>query len=267
LTPVLKMITMDAVKPGDVVLVYIDDSRKFVVKVTPGKILGTDKGFIKHEELVGRLLGESVVTSQGVKALVLRPLRHDYSSTVRRVTQIIYPKDASLMIYYSGVKPGSIVGEAGVGSGVLTLSLAETVGENGLVYGFDVNEKALENAREHLELHGLSSRVRLVKQDVREPLGVTGLDAFFLDMPDPWNALDSVYQAVKPAGAVLAYVPTVNQVEKTVLSMERHGGFADIHAYETLLREYSVEEGATRPHTLMVGHTGFIVFARKILTP
>lgn len=261
----LKMIEMSTVKPGDTVLVFIDESRKFVVKVSPGKILGTDKGFIRHDELVGKPYGGLVETSLGVKALLLHPLRLDYMSTVKRITQIIYPKDASLMIYYSGVKPGSTVGEAGVGTGVITLSLAELVGDQGVVYGFDINEKALENVRLHLELYGLDHRVRLARRDVREPVGVSGLDSFFLDIPDPWNALRSVYEALKPSGTLIAYVPTVNQVEKTILSLRSHGGFADIHAYEVMLREYSVEEGATRPQTLMVGHTGFIVFARKII--
>ncbi len=253
------------IREGDDVLVVIDDKRRFVAKARRGGVLGTDKGVVRLDDVVGKPYGSTVETSLGARALVFKPLPHDYALLASRVTQIIYPKDAGLMIYLSGVKPGSRIGEAGVGSGALTIALASIIGETGILYGFDISEKSLENTRINLEKTGLLNRVRLQKHDVREPVKLPhALNAFFLDIPDPWNAVNTIAELLEPGGTLLAYIPTVNQVEKTVITLREHGGFADIHTYETLLREYKVEKNAVRPFTRMIGHTGYIVFARKL---
>ncbi|MEM4557900.1 MAG: tRNA (adenine-N1)-methyltransferase [Desulfurococcaceae archaeon] len=258
---------MEITREGETVLVLIDSKRKFLTKLARGKILGTDKGYIHHDSMIGIPYGSTVKTSQGVTAYVLKPLRLDYySAGVTRVTQVIHPKDVALMIYLSGISPGSRVGEAGVGSGVLTLAIASVIGDKGKLYGFDISDKALECARLNLEKTGLADRVDLRKHDVRTDLAIEeALDAFFVDIPDPWNALRSISRVLKPSAPVLIYVPTVNQVEKTVLALRETGVFIDIHTYETLLREYRVEKDAVRPRSRMIGHTGYIVFARKSL--
>ncbi len=247
-------------------LVYIDDKRRFLVELREGGVLGTDKGFVRHRDIVGRRYGDRVPLSRGGYAYLLEPLPVDAVYSYRRVTQVIYPKDYSFMVILSGIGPGSRVAEAGVGSGVVTTILAWIVGGEGRVYGYDIRGDHLEAARANLERMGLLDRVVLEKRDIREGVPVEGLDAFFLDMPDPWRALDTVWVALRPSRPVLIYVPTVNQVEKTVVALREHGGFMDIHSYEILLREYIVEKGATRPASTMIGHTGYIVFARKILS-
>ncbi len=254
-------------KPGDKVLVYIDDKRRFIVELRKGSILGTDKGYIKHDDIIGREYGEVITTSRGVKAYILKPLIPDYLHAVRRVTQVIYPKDSSYMIYVSGIGPGSKVLEAGVGTGFLTISLANIVGNDGVVIGYDINPRHLEVARENLVKAGLIERVVLKVGDIRKNISETNLDAAFLDIPDPWNALKILYNALNPSAPLVVYVPTINQVEKTVLSMRKSTCFTMINAVELLLREYSVEENATRPKTLMIGHTGYIVYARKTSSP
>ena len=63
---------------------------------------------------------------------------------------------------------------------------------------------------------------------------------------------------------VVSFSPTVNQVEKTT---ETFGavGFANIQTLECFIREIRVDTGKTRPATIMVGHTGYMTFAQKIL--
>ena len=253
------------VKEGDHVFVVIDNKRRFLIKTSPKEILGTDKGFIKHDDLIGMSIGSYVRTSRGAKAYILEPLLQDFVRGYKRATQIIYPKDAGFLIYLSGIGPSSIVVEAGVGTGCLTTALAHFVGPKGKVYGYDIDEEHLSIARENLEKSGYLDRVILKNKDIREGIDEKNIDAVFLDLPDPWNVIDHAYDALKPSRTLLIYVPTINQVEKTVLAIKEHGGFIDIKSYEILLREYIVEKGAVRPHTLMVGHTGYIIFSRKVL--
>ena len=59
------------------------------------------------------------------------------------------------------VKDGSFVVDATCGNGGDTVFLAELVGENGLVFGFDIQEAAINNTRIRLENAELSERVRL----------------------------------------------------------------------------------------------------------
>ncbi|ACL11634.1 methyltransferase type 11 [Desulfurococcus amylolyticus 1221n] len=255
----------DIISENDDVLIVFDEKRRFIVKARKEGVLGTDKGVVRLSDLIGKPYGSIVKTSRGIEVLILKPLPFDYSLLVQRVTQVIYPKDAGLMIYLSGIKPGSKIGEAGVGSGALTVMLASIIGDSGLLYGFDISEKSLENTKTRLERVDLINRVRLLKHDIREPvsLGET-LDSFFLDIPDPWNAVNTVAGLIKTSGTLLVYVPTINQVEKTVLKLQESGCFTDIHSYEVLLREYKVDRDAVRPFTRMVGHTGYIIFARRI---
>ena len=41
-------------------------------------------------------------------------------------------------------------------------------------------------------------------------------------------------------------------------------GFSDIKILETLEREMEVRPQGTRPKTRMVGHSGYLIFARKL---
>ncbi|CAM3767921.1 class I SAM-dependent methyltransferase [Mesobacillus zeae] len=61
------------------------------------------------------------------------------------------------------VSPGDIVIDATVGNGHDTVFLADLVGENGKVFGFDIQEAALESCMEKLVKRGLEKRAALFK--------------------------------------------------------------------------------------------------------
>jgi len=60
------------------------------------------------------------------------------------------------------VKPGDKVVDATVGNGHDTLFLANLVGDTGKVYGFDIQEKAFEKAKNLLSEHNLADRVSFI---------------------------------------------------------------------------------------------------------
>ncbi len=256
----------DIIKEDDYVLIYIDERRVFISRVGRGKRFESDRGVLELEKLIGLPYGIKIELSTGVKALILKPLFYDFFIKYRRRTQVIYPKDLGFIVFLSGISNGSHVLEAGVGTGFLTTTLAHIVKPNGKVYAYEIRRDFYENALRNLRISGLLEYVELRLGSVKNAENeLSDLDAAFLDLADPWNFIDTVYKVVKPSAPTIFFVPTVNQVEKTVLALRRHGGFADIHAYEIMLREYQVKENATRPRPFMIGHTGYIVFARRVL--
>ncbi|RUM47001.1 MAG: protein methyltransferase [Hyperthermus sp.] len=245
------------------VLVVVDERRRFVFRVRRGGVLGSDKGVLRHDELVGVGYGSWVRLSSGVPALVLKPRLVDLAERAfRRRTQVIYPKDQGLILVMLDVRPGSRVLEIGVGSGFTTAVLAQAVGPEGRVYGYDVRGEMLAVAERNLRDAGLLDRVVLRLADARRGVEESMLDAALVDIPDPWLVLEALENALRPGAPAAFFLPTISQVEKLLRALEERGRWADTRVVEVLLREYEARPGALRPRTTMIAHTGYLVFSR-----
>ncbi len=256
----------EAVNEGDEVLVYIDSRRKWITKIVRGRVLGSDRGYIKHDEVIGKVFGSEVRLSMGFPAYILKPLLIDYlEKGFRRRTQVLYPKDIGLIVLLLGIGPGSRVLESGIGSGFMTAVLANIVRPEGRVYAYEIREDFAKLAKENLARLGLDRYVDIKVRDIRMGVDERDLDAAVLDLPNPWDVLDVVYRALKPSAPMVFFLPTMNQIEKLVSALREHGGFVDLRCFEVLLREIRLVPGAIRPETRMIGHTGYILFARKVL--
>lgn len=64
----------------------------------------------------------------------------------------------------SVLRPGDVAVDATAGNGHDTVRLARSVGRDGQVYGFDVQEEALRRTRERLEAEGMAERVTLFQR-------------------------------------------------------------------------------------------------------
>ena len=93
--------------------------------------LHTHHGVLRHTALIGQPDGSVVSNSGGHEYLALRPLLRDFVMSMPRGAAIVYPKDAAQIVAQADVFPGSLVVEAGVGSGALALSLLRAVGGDG----------------------------------------------------------------------------------------------------------------------------------------
>ncbi|MCK5301095.1 MAG: tRNA (adenine-N1)-methyltransferase, partial [Thermoplasmatales archaeon] len=60
------------------------------------------------------------------------------------------------------------------------------------------------------------------------------------------------------------YSPLISQVENTVKKLKKHN-FIEIKTIENIQRELIITDYGTRPSFDMLGHTGYLTFARKIL--
>ncbi|MFR3557952.1 MAG: tRNA (mnm(5)s(2)U34)-methyltransferase [Paraclostridium sordellii] len=70
--------------------------------------------------------------------------------------------DLNKVLLEDVIELGDIVIDATMGNGYDTKYLAEKVGENGLVYSFDVQEEAIKSTRKKLEKLQIIDRVKLI---------------------------------------------------------------------------------------------------------
>jgi tRNA (adenine57-N1/adenine58-N1)-methyltransferase len=90
------------------------------------------------------------------------------------------------------------------------------------------------------------------------------VDRVILDMLAPWECVERMARALAPGGILCAYVATTTQLGRTVETIRAHGGFTEPQPWETLVRDWHVEGLAVRPGHKMIGHTGFLVTARRM---
>ncbi|MEM2666226.1 MAG: tRNA (adenine-N1)-methyltransferase, partial [Candidatus Bathyarchaeia archaeon] len=190
---------------GDYVLLYLDQKRTYMVRVEAGKTFHTHKGFIRFDDVIGKVYGETVSSSLGVKFTLLKPLLRDYIMKSVRKTQITYPKDIALIIMFSGIGPGSRVVEAGTGTGALTTALAHYVRPNGKVYSYELREEFLKTAEKNLQRAKLADFVELKNKDIVIGIDEQGVDSVILDLATPWLVVPHAYASLKPCGTIVSF--------------------------------------------------------------
>ena len=62
-------------------------------------------------------------------------------------------------------------------------------------------------------------------------------------------------------GILLSFVPTIIQVQRLVLALEKDGRFQMIESLETMLRTWHVTERSVRPDHRMIANSGFLTTA------
>lgn len=250
------------IKSEDIVLLLSPDNKTFLVSIKEEKVFSSHLGIIDLGEAIGKNWGDRITSALGNDFFLLDPTVEDKLMKVRRLTQIVYPKDAAFMIFKTGIKSGSRVIETGIGSGALTIALANAVSPGGRIFTYEKREQFISNAKSNIEHAGLLDYVDFNCADARDGFNETEVDVVVIDLPSPWYGIPSAYKALKGGGRIASISPTYNQVERTSESLERNG-FVNIETLELILRYYQVKPGKTRPRDKMVGHTGFLTFARK----
>ncbi len=283
-------------------LVQLSDAkgRKHTVTLEPGKLFFTHKGAISHDDLLGRTEGITVTTDKGTPYLVLRPLLSDFTLSMPRGAQVVYPKDAAAIVGLADIFPGARVLEAGAGSGALSCSLLRAIGPTGALYSFERRPEFAEVARKNVRTFfgdptlgepfgdadadadaiadasvdrrpaqpwtltvGDLSDTDAVVTALGEP-DVPMIDRMILDMLAPWECLDTATRLLVPGGIICAYVATTTQLSRITETLRTEGGFTEPVSSELLIRTWHVEGLAVRPDHRMIGHTGFLLHSRRL---
>jgi tRNA (adenine57-N1/adenine58-N1)-methyltransferase len=252
------------IKSGDYVFLLSSDNKTFLVRIREEKAFGTHHGNINLKDAIGRGYGEVIYSQLGKPFILLDPTLEDRMMKVKRLTQIIYPKDAALILLKTGLRSGMTVIECGSGSGALTIALASAVAPTGKVYAYDRREDFLENARKNVDEAGFSDFVEFKLREVGEGFDEEDVDVVVLDLPSPWDGVPAASRSIRGGGRIASLSPTYNQVEKTAESLSENG-FVYLDTIEVLVRRILVRSGKTRPFERMVSHTGFLTFGRKAI--
>jgi tRNA (adenine57-N1/adenine58-N1)-methyltransferase catalytic subunit len=256
---------LSALQSGDLVLLVSRDRKQYLVRLEAGQIMHTSRGGIKHDDLIGQPAGREVRTHLDYPFLAVEPATTDLVRQIKRATQIMFPKDISYVLSRLNLFAGRRVIEAGTGSGGMSLALARQVMPDGRVYSYESNADAQELARRNLDGLGLLPYVDLKARDIADGFDETDVDALFLDVRHPWQYLPQVSAALKAGGFFGAILPTTNQVSDLLSALQRHGEFAFLEVEELILRPYKAVPARLRPMDRIVAHTGFLIFARRIV--
>lgn len=261
--------------PGEQVQLTDPKGRRHLVLLQPGKVFHTHRGSIAHDDLIGSEEGSVVKASSGTGYVALRPLLADFTLSMARGAAVIYPKDAAQIVAMADVFGGARVLEAGAGSGALACWLLRAVGEQGLLVSYERRADFAEIARGNVgRFFGGPHPAWQLRfgelprhDDPAEPwAGIDGepFDRVVLDMLTPWEYVGTAARALTAGGVICCYVATVSQLSKTVETIRAASAFDEPAAWESLIRGWHADGLAVRPEHRMIGHTGFLVTARRL---
>jgi tRNA (adenine57-N1/adenine58-N1)-methyltransferase len=258
-------------KEGDLVLLKDKKQRKYLILLKKGRVFEFHRGKVLHDEILKRGIGGKVTSSKGAELLILKPTLADFVfKKLKRISQIIYPKDVGQILVLADIFPKAKVLEAGCGSGALTCYLIRAVGEKGKVFAIDEREDMIKTTKENIEKF-YQKKIEEIKSLVLKKMNLSEVkekdfDRVILDMVDPWNYLQKVKEILKEGGILACWLPTVLQIFNLVDTVE--GKFKESFElegiFETLQREWQKRQKSLRPKDRMIAHTGFLIIFRRL---
>ena len=251
---------------GDRVQLTDAKGKLYSITLTQGSEWHTHKGMLKHDALIGLPEGSIVATNQDLKFQAFRPLLADYVLSMPRGATIIYPKDAAMILGVADIKPGIRVLEAGVGSGALSIYLLRAIGKEGVLHSVEIREDFAEISEKNVSSYfgGKPVNWNLTIGALQDQTYEADFDRVLLDMLAPWECLNVASKALVPGGVFMAYVATTTQLSKIAEAIKESGNFTEPESSETIVRGWHQEGLAVRPQHRMIGHTGFLIFARRM---
>ena len=255
---------------GDRVQLTGPKGRLNTITLEAGGNFGTHRGELRHDDIIGKPEGSVISNHNGIEYLALRPLLTDFVLSMPRGANIVYPKDSALIVTMGDIFPGAKVIEAGVGSGGLSMYLLRAIGEHGSLDSFERRPEFAEIAEANVVTQlgrkpkNWNIHIGDLQAELPKVIKSGDADRVVLDMLAPWECVEETAEALVPGGLVVGYVATVTQLSRFTEALRESGHFAEPEAFETLFRTWHLQGLAVRPDHRMIGHTGFLVTARRL---
>ena len=240
------------------ILIDADGKRFYIRDLTQD--YHTQFGFVSKAVLAKAKGGSVVRTNTGKELSVFEPSFIDKYYKIKRAPQIIPLKDIAAIIATTGIGKGSVIVDAGTGSGALTLFLANIAKK---VISYEIREDFAKVGAENVATVGMNN-VILKNRSIYDGIDEKNVDVVTLDLPEPWLALPHAVKALKSGGFVVSYSPSIPQVSDFVSAALKQKGVMHVKTIEIIEREWDIDERIIRPKSQPIGHSGFLTFLRKI---
>ncbi|KAG0202279.1 tRNA (adenine-N(1)-)-methyltransferase catalytic subunit trm61 [Mortierella sp. GBA30] len=230
----------NTIENGDLVVLYMSKENMNLIRIQDGEEFVCKFGQYKHADMIGLQYGTKLGSNTGRGfVFLLHPTPELWTLILPHRTQILYIADISFIMNFLNLKPGMSMIESGTGSGSFSHSIARTIGPAGHLYTFEYHQERVNAATIEFKEHGISDRVTIKCRDVcKDGFGLENkVDAVFLDLPAPWEAVASAKKAFRQnkIGKICTFSPCIEQISKTVTALNEQG-FVDIQMYECLIR-------------------------------
>ena len=259
--------TGDPFAYGDACLLYDVKGRRYLIELEHDREFHSHRGLLAHADIVGSPEGARFETTRGSELTVLRPRLADYVLKMGRAATVLYPKDAGAILMWADIGPGTIVLEAGTGSGGLAMVLARAVLPGGRVVSVERRGDHAAVARKRIAgfFGDIPEHLDLRVGEVADVIADVRPDRIVLDVPEPWRIVDLAAEHLPGGGIFACYLPNVPQVERVRQAIEGTGTFLEVATFEVMMRDWVIDGRSVRPSHRMVGHTGFVTVARRAL--
>jgi len=252
----------EILQAGERVMLIDAKDRQYLITLKPDAAFHTHAGIIQHNDVIGAVEGSLIKGNTERSFLVIRPTLSEVILKMPRGAQVIYPKDLGTILMQADIGPGMRVLEAGVGSGALSMTLLRA---GALITGYEIREDFAEHAKKTVhEYLGTDVHYDIQIRDVTQGIDEVNLDRIILDMPEPSLVVEHAEKALRPGGIFLAYLPTINQTQLLRETLRKYQ-FGLEETVEIFRRTWHIDGRSVRPDHRMVGHTGFLTSARRLV--
>ena len=219
-------------------------------------------GGMDLKKLIGKPFGTKIKMGKE-QFTIVQPTVVDFMfKLAKRAPQVILPKDASTILAVTGVARDATVVDAGTGSGFLSMFLANYVGK---VYTYEKKKEFYRHASKNIKNSGLKN-IFPKFADISRGIKEKNVDLIVLDLEAPEKIIKLAEKALKPGGWLTVYCLHVEEVQAVCKELSKRS-FGEPKILESIQRSWQIHVGKrtwTRPRSMMIGHTGFLVFARRL---
>ncbi|MAG48080.1 hypothetical protein CL617_05740 [archaeon] len=195
---------------------------------------------------------------KGEKFFVVDSVFQDQVDKISRGPAVMVKKDIGAILSNVDIDKNSITVDAGLGCGVLSSFLSKFVKK---VISYEINEDFLKIAEKNIKEFNIKN-IQIKNNDIYKGISEKNLDLITLDLKEPWNVLKHACKSLKNGKYLVVYSPNITQVIKLV--KEAKDLFYVEKVLENIEREWIIDDLRARPKNMILGHTGFLVFLRKI---
>ena len=241
-------------------MILDERGKKYLLK--EDKEFQSDLGIVSAEQIANSKIGDELKSHLDHTFKIVKPNVNDFIDLMDRRCSILIQKDIGSVLAHTGLGAGDRVVDAGTGAGAIALNFGNVVGSEGKVYTYEIREDFAAVARKNIENFGITN-IEVKNKDIKEGIDEDNLDLIFLDLPKPFEIFEDVYDSLKVGGWLTVYAPYIDQAEVSY-RIAKKLGFYNIDIIEILERGLEVRQQGVRPKTRMVGHSGYLLFARKL---